>query len=678
LAWAGPAYSANITSTWIGSTGNWSDPTKWSNSPTANTFPRNGNLGNTYDVTFDSTSFQQPNLDVDVALNNLTLTNSGLISTTSNRSLTVANAFTFYAGRLGVPMTIPAGGQLRFGVDPRFKSISNVITLGGTTLLGDTSFAYPFNSISTYAYGAGAGIKILPTGVFTIDREFRLITTGNEGPPIGGHTSGTLDNAGLIDQRAGVPFRVGAAWEIVNSGTMRVDGPFRTDERFSNTGLFELKSGSASAELGFGGTISGTVRLAAGSTLTFKGVGLGFSADAVPHLLSNVSFGNAGTISLGGGGLVKVATPLTIPGAFSIATSSARLVLGAATSLTGPAVFDGGAIGVAYGSDPGPTNRVTATDFTFKSGTLDRTELSIPAGGVLTLSGGGNRRLMDSKVIVGGVANWSAGSFDVVPVAGGTTRSTLQILAGGTLNVPPSAAVNFITSGGILNNAGLINIDRGALSNGGGWPVLNSGTIRVTAGAIRLGESGMTNGGRIELVDGGAMAVINGNVTSVRAKVASGTIYSSSAQAEPSTTIAVAHAVNVYPFFQEKWRGLTIDSGDVLVVHTKFGDSNMDGRVDFADLVRVAQRYESTSFGSGWGDGDFNYDGKVNFADLVRVAQNYDSSVGGAAVPGASADFAKDVAAAFASVPEPGTATGAALLLAGCGAVRRRRRHQHI
>ena len=62
-------------------------------------------------------------------------------------------------------------------------------------------------------------------------------------------------------------------------------------------------------------------------------------------------------------------------------------------------------------------------------------------------------------------------------------------------------------------------------------------------------------------------------------------------------------------------------SGPFLVKYARYGDANLDGKVDFKDLVLLAQNYGKT--GGFWQDGDFNYDGKVGFDDLVKLAQNY-------------------------------------------------------
>src|SRR5262249_49852959 len=52
------------------------------------------------------------------------------------------------------------------------------------------------------------------------------------------------------------------------------------------------------------------------------------------------------------------------------------------------------------------------------------------------------------------------------------------------------------------------------------------------------------------------------------------------------------------------------------------GDANLDGVVNFDDLLLLAQHYGATT-GSIWGDGDFDFNGKVDFTDLLTLAQNY-------------------------------------------------------
>jgi probable HAF family extracellular repeat protein len=90
------------------------------------------------------------------------------------------------------------------------------------------------------------------------------------------------------------------------------------------------------------------------------------------------------------------------------------------------------------------------------------------------------------------------------------------------------------------------------------------------------------------------------------------------------------------------------------------GDANADGKVDFNDLVRLAQSYNSPDT-ADWEHGDFSGDGHVDFNDLVGLAQNYNT-----------VQFASDVRAAFAVVPEPGAVGG--LVCAGAVGMMKRRR----
>ena len=99
------------------------------------------------------------------------------------------------------------------------------------------------------------------------------------------------------------------------------------------------------------------------------------------------------------------------------------------------------------------------------------------------------------------------------------------------------------------------------------------------------------------------------------------------------------------------------------------GDANLDKTVNFDDLLLLAKNYNSTT--AYWSQGDFNYDGDVNFDDLLVLAKNYNRSMPTEPIPGASAQFEADMAAAFAAVPEPGSL---ALVGIAAGAMLGRRR----
>lgn len=86
---------------------------------------------------------------------------------------------------------------------------------------------------------------------------------------------------------------------------------------------------------------------------------------------------------------------------------------------------------------------------------------------------------------------------------------------------------------------------------------------------------------------------------------------------------------------------------------TEYGDANLDRRIDFADLLALAQHYGQSG---DWSTGDFDGNRQVDFADLLLIAQHY--GFGATERPSFEADFA----VAFA--PEPVTLFGAVGLLA--------------
>lgn len=100
------------------------------------------------------------------------------------------------------------------------------------------------------------------------------------------------------------------------------------------------------------------------------------------------------------------------------------------------------------------------------------------------------------------------------------------------------------------------------------------------------------------------------------------------------------------------------------------GDTNFTGDVNFTDLLKLAQHYD-TSTGMTWEQGDFDFDGDVDFTDLLALAQNFStpSLLDASILDGASSRFAEDWAFARSLAPEPGSLA----VLATFFAMRRRR-----
>jgi autotransporter-associated beta strand protein len=106
---------------------------------------------------------------------------------------------------------------------------------------------------------------------------------------------------------------------------------------------------------------------------------------------------------------------------------------------------------------------------------------------------------------------------------------------------------------------------------------------------------------------------------------------------------------------------VTYNAQGILVTAAHPGDATLDGKVDFQDLIRLAQNYEDLANIKTWSIGDFTGDGKSQFADLVVLAQNY--GFGGVIDGDAGtfgSNFAADWALAQSMVPEPTAVAGIA------------------
>jgi hypothetical protein len=145
-----------------------------------------------------------------------------------------------------------------------------------------------------------------------------------------------------------------------------------------------------------------------------------------------------------------------------------------------------------------------------------------------------------------------------------------------------------------------------------------------------------------------------------------------------STTAAGGGAL---PILSVGYNDGNADPGDsaaanqILIRYTLAGDANLDGLVNFADLLVVAQDFNKT--GNDWAHGNFTYNGTgtVNFGDLLIVAQNFNRVLTPA---GQSSDenggSTVNVIAPDSAVPEPAGATVLVITSAGVLCRRRRRR----
>jgi autotransporter-associated beta strand protein len=266
--------------------------------------------------------------------------------------------------------------------------------------------------------------------------------------------------------------------------------------------------------------------------------------------------------------------------------------------------------------------------------------LSLSGSGTLLLSGvntyAGPTNVSGGLMVIETRASLPAGS--AVTVGGGSGPATLRLAANSGQSTMSSLTVNAGANVDITNNALVISYT-------GADPVA----------AIRADLASGYNGGNWKGAGIGSSYV-----------AASPTLYSIG-YADGNTDV-----------------GTSAKANQIVIEYALPGDANLDGTVNFSDLLAVAQNFNRTVGANGkpidWADGDFNYDGVVNFSDLLLVSQNFQRTLTSGELAQLPSSFMADFELASAelnvarvsNVPDPG-AIAAPLLLAGALLSRRRR-----
>jgi Ca2+-binding RTX toxin-like protein len=200
-----------------------------------------------------------------------------------------------------------------------------------------------------------------------------------------------------------------------------------------------------------------------------------------------------------------------------------------------------------------------------------------------------------------------------------------------TVTVGAGAVVTFDTGqhlAGLTINGGLVN-SAAAVGN----------TLAV--GPLAINGGGRLNLGATDLLTTTDVATIRGLLVSARTPNGDWTgpgITSNIVAANPAKfTIGFAHGGDASNPIA------TLGAGMTLVRPTLAGDANLDGTVDFFDLVQIlATRFNAGGTTASYTDGDLDFDGKVDFFDLTVVlsgnfgtGQTFAGAAAAAATPGA-------------------------------------------
>jgi autotransporter-associated beta strand protein len=588
--------------------------------------------------------------DVDLHGFNLTagtFSGSGTVDdlTTTNVTLTVGgSASSTFSGLL-----LDSGGG----------ALSLVKTGSGTLVLANANSYDGGTTIQSGTLQLGNSLTLGSTTA-------PLVVSGGELDMHGNNAFvGSLSGSGVITDLTGtaVNFTDTSAGNSTFAGSIQSPSG---EINFIKTGTGTLTFTGANSYTGTTTISQGAIQLGNGGAS--GSLGTGPVADSAALILdrSDSSGSIAGAIS--GGGFLSM-------------IGSGTFALTAANTYTGGTTIQSGALQLGNGSTTGSVSG-TISD----AGTLviDRSDSALNFSNAVSGVGGV------------GVIGTGTVTFTAVNTYTGTTT-----IAGGKLVIP---AVASLPSGSTVVDNSCLSIQTGtstaplitgAISGTGSLSVGKSTTaayLRLNSGAPTSGVSSLTiaAGSTLDVttdtLDINYASAATDPVSTIRSYISSaysgdtwdGTGLTSSLAATNPGLYAVGYADGNLD------AGTAAQANQIIVKATLAGDANLDGTVNFADLLDVAQNFNHTLDTHGnaidWADGDFNYDGVVNFADLLLVAQNFNKTLGAGQLAQLPTSFAADwqlaqeeIAAAPTPVPEPASA---AILAGAASALLVRRRHR--
>jgi fibronectin-binding autotransporter adhesin len=603
-----------------------------------------------------------------------TFTYSGLIGRSGANGLTVA-------ARSDSTQVDDAGNLLR--------SPSRMVLAGNQTFTGDLQHGGGTVIGKGIVPASGAG----PFGAGANPLQMTVMDSAVGGMVADGQSSTTFSKA-VTTAAGGAPrMRLGSYYNAATGGvqTVNFNGSFAW-----NDASFPLvvvpapgtPGGAASASLWNG------LFAEPGTILQFN------SGAVLDNVLtaSGTNVTSAAPVYAGGGGIVRFnsnfneSTYRNLAAGVGLAGQATVLDGTILQSYTSGRHFDGVALRTGN-YQVGVVNQSLAGGFAVSGSPFDvsRKSSTVITDFSLTLNGGPGRA-------------FAIGAGQTLIKSGGATLTVNgdQLHGAGATLAVNAGTVHVNTDAG-MNDAGATPSNKLGLSVAGGFVNLNvsqhlahvvvsGGVVRLTAasptGSRVLDTTGVSvTGGQLDLTNNRLIvdydSAVGSPINSVRLQVAAGFnaggtpwagsgIVSSQAALDATLALGYGEASELLGAAGGVFGSEPVDATSVLVRLTKNADANLDGSVNFADLLALAKNYGQT--GMTWNRGDFNYDATVNFADLLALAKNYNAVLPSEPIPGATAEFSEDLAAAFAvAVPEP-TSVGALGLLAAGGLMRRRRK----
>lgn len=573
---------------------------------------------------------------------------------------------------LGVNVSV-SGGSGTDGVILQGDSGDNTFAFAGTTASVGTTNLVSIIGTESFEFLGGDGSDVLTLTGSASAETFNLNTNAFSGSRSGTfgsietialNTLGGADTVNVNAPSAAVLVDVGISGDVINVNETVADrlvSLLSSASGAANT-IVNVNDGAGSASFAVpvslsiqslnvsaGGSVTGAGDLTLTGTSTWSGgemTGSGKTivaasgtlvASTSATKLTSRTLNNEGSVRVEGGNLHLYGGGVH-SGLFSL--QGGNLGLDGTQSFAGEvkAELAGGSLSVQGG----------ASVFNAPVGVGTPTEGFLSYSGTSTFNAGLSATLLDLR---GGVVNLAADSTfgaGASVIRDGTLTGNGAISFNGTIDWEGGAIAG---NGSVVLNAGATLLTTGStvktlgrkLDAVNGITTVSSGTLSFAPGLTAAGRTpllGTLNvlpGAILDLNDNSAVVDYTGSspAAAIGALLTSGYaggawngvgINSSAAASTTGRTLGFGEASELFEAFPATFAGASVDSTSLVIRYTAPGDANLDGNVNFDDLLRTAQSYGSV--GKSFAQGNFNYDatGNVDFDDLLLLAQFYGTS----------------------------------------------------
>ncbi len=338
-------------------------------------------------------------------------------------------------------------------IDGTANDTSNVVITGGNKVIAAFNWGMgtPLDNVNIAATGTlevNTAKTITSAVNFTGDGTVDLIgtasITGAVDNTSGGAGVGTLTSTIATGGTTTFADAIGGT-NSLKAVTLKGAGTLT----FSNDVAATTISTTAAGTLDFNGDVTGNVSLFVGST-----------ADLVASKNITGTVDGAGTLTLGGGntvtGTVGAGTPLA-----SI-TANGTLVTTFNSAVNATTITNSNTAGIVFGDALTVSGAIVNTNPLTLNGT----------GSIGSISGAGSVTLNGAATIGSSTSSGALAinSANIVSITGTSTGSTLNTVAGSTLNIGGNA-----TFSGIVTNAGRVNLASGVTLTSGGTGIAGAG-----------------------------------------------------------------------------------------------------------------------------------------------------------------------------------------------------------